>query len=214
MGGDVGPARRVGWIQIGAAFAVLAGLVGAAIALLGTDGRLGTHDHSPSHEPLRSAATVILPAGQFSPAEQRVLGLLPAGYTANGCTRATNPFPNAVASLDCTQAVTSVNPSYARFTLYDDLDALTGDFQETAENMAVSPCPGATTTALAGTWYYSSDPGQVGGKVVCGVIEDRPNIAWTRNAQLLLATVNGGPDLGTLYQWWQRYGSLVDQKPH
>ncbi len=61
-----------------------------------------------------------------------------------------------------------------------------------------------------GTWYYSSDPGQVGGKVVCGIIEDRPNIVWTRDAQLLLATVNGGPDLDSLYQWWQRYGSLLE----
>ncbi len=214
MRGDAAPMRRVGWIQIGAGFAVLAGLVGASIALLSTDDRLGTHDHSPTREALRSAATLVLPAGQFSPAEQRILGLLPAGYTASGCTRATNPFPNAVASLDCSQATSSVSPTYARFTIYEDLDALTGDFQATADDMAVSPCPGAKSDSVAGTWYYSSDPGQVGGKVVCGAIEDRPNVAWTRDAQLLLATVNGGPDLGTLYQWWQRYGSLLDQKQH
>lgn len=213
MRGDLGPMRRVGWIQIGAGFAVLAGLVGATIALLGTDDRLGTHDHSPTREALRGPATSALPSGQFSPAEQRILGLLPAGYTAGGCTRATDPFPNAVASLDCRQAVTSDNPSYARFTLYDDLDALTGDFQSTADDMAVAPCPGGNAS-LPGTWYYSSDPGQVGGKVVCGIIEDRPNIAWTRDAQLLLATVNGGPDLDSLYQWWQGYGSLLDQKQH
>jgi hypothetical protein len=39
------------------------------------------------------------------------------------------------------------------------------------------------------------------GKVVCGSVADHANIAWTRDAQLLLATVNGGPDLNSLYQW-------------
>ncbi len=144
MRGDVGSMRRVGWIQIGAALAVLTALVGAGIALLGTDDRLGTHDHSPTREAQRRSATAALPSGQFSPAEQRILGMLPEGYTASRCTRATDPFPNAVASLDCSQAVTSDNPSYARFTLYEDLDALTGDFQSTADDMAVSPCPGET----------------------------------------------------------------------
>jgi hypothetical protein len=96
---------------------------------------------------------------------------------------------------------------YARFTLYDDLDALTGDFQATADGMAVSPCPGGNTSP--GTWYFNSDPGQIGGKVVCGDIEDRADIAWTRDTQLLLATVNGGPDLDSLYQWWQRYGDTA-----
>ncbi len=44
---------------------------------------------------------------------------------------------------------------------------------------------------------------------MCGTVEDQADIAWTRDAQLLLATVNGGPDLGGLYQWWQRYGAAT-----
>ena len=104
------------------------------------------------------------------------------------------------------QRIYDNSPAYARFTLYNDLDALTGDFQSTADGMALSPCPEGNTSP--GTWSYGSDPGQVAGKIVCGSIVDRPDIAWTRDAALLLSTVNGGPDLNGLYRWWQRYGGM------
>lgn len=114
-----------------------------------------------------------------------------------------------MASLDCSASAASDNPTYARFTLYNDLDALTGDFQTTADGMALSPCPGSTS-ALPSTWSYDSSGDRVGGKIACGAIADRANIAWTRDAQLLLATINGGPDLGSLYRWWQRYGGATE----
>lgn len=198
-----GPAlRRTRWIEAGLGLAALAVLIGAVFFVL-----LGRDDSVPGQPggAPRDASANALNAG-----EQRIVGLLPPGYTAAACEPATDPFPNAVASLDCSQNSGSPNPTYARFTLYDDLDTLRDDFQETAAGMALSACPGGNPWG-PGTWRLASNPGQIGGQIVCGTVDDRPNIAWTRDAQLLLATVNGGADLTTLYQWWQRYGPLTQQ---
>ncbi len=73
--------------------------------------------------------------------------------------------------------------------------------------MVLSPCPGGGTSPAPGTWTSGSNTDQTSGWVVCGSVADRANVAWTRDAQLLLATVNGGPDLNTLYQWWRRFGT-------
>ena len=195
--------KRARWASEVVAFAALAVLVGLGFAMFLRD------NPGPARQAVKGVATNTVRAQGFSPAEQQIVGLLPPGYSAAACAPATNPFPSAVASLDCSQNVTSVNPSYARFTLYNDMDALTGGFQATADGMALSPCPGAKSSAGPGTWTYGSNASQISGKVVCGSIADRANIAWTRDAQLLLATVNGGPDLDTLYQWWQRYGVMT-----
>lgn len=198
--GESATGQRVRWVLAGVAVAVLAVLIGVCVLMFVRDER------TPAREGVRGVATHAAPAGDFSPAEQRIVGLLPAGYAASACARAISPFPSAIASLDCSQTG-SENPTYARFTLYNDLDALTGDFQSTADRMAISPCPGGNPSP--GTWTYGSDPGQIAGKIVCGSIENRADIAWTRDAQLLLATINGGPDLNSLYQWWQDYGGTA-----
>lgn len=190
--------RHAHWIDIGAGLVVLAVLIGVGrLAMFGRD------DPPPSQQPVHDVATHSAGATTFTSAEQRIVGLLPPGYSATACVRAANPFPNAVASLDCNQ-----NSTYARFTLYGDANALTGDFQATADGMAVSACPGGNPWG-PGTWSSGSNSGRVTGRIVCGAVADRANIAWTRDAQLLLATVNGGSDLGSLYQWWQRYGVLT-----
>lgn len=146
-------------------------------------------------------------AEQFTAAEQQVIAMLPPGYSAASCSRADNAFAAGIASLDCTDDLHTDTPDYARFTLYDSLDALTADFYASVASMSVSSCPGAN--ASPGTWNYGPHLTSPGGKVVCGIVEDQPVVAWTRDSQLLLATVNGGPDLGELYQWWQRYGAAT-----
>ena len=147
--------------------------------------------------------------GQFSPAEQHLLELLPPGYHASACKPATNGFANAIASLDCTDDRNTDTPDYARFTLYNNLDALTADFYASVESMSVSACPG--DNGSPGTWNYGPNLAIPGGKIVCGNVEDQSDIAWTRDGQLLLATVNGGPSLDDLYQWWQSYGAATGQ---
>jgi hypothetical protein len=179
------------------AFAVLVVLAGMGVAMLGPE------DAAFTSQPVTAVATTEAPSTEFTPAEQQLVQLLPPGYHASSCARATNPFPDSIASLDCTDDLNSDTPDYARFTLYSNLAALTADFYATAEGMTVSPCPGGN--ASPGTWDYGSNPGRAG-KVVCGMIEDRADIAWRRDAQVLLATINGAPSPEDLYQWWQRYG--------
>jgi len=195
--------QRPRLVRAAGAFAVLAVLLGIGAAVVVFD-----RDEPGSTQPaVTGLSTHTAPAGEFSPAEKQIVGLLPPGYVAGACARATDPFPNAVASLDCSENVKSDSPTYARFTLYKDLDALTGDFQLTAEGMVLSPCPGGSVSPAPGTWTSGSNTDQISGKVVCGSVADRANIAWTRDTQLLLATVNGGPDLNALYQWWRRFGT-------
>jgi hypothetical protein len=195
--------KRTRIVDIITGLVVLAVLIGVGrIAMFGRD---VPAPNTPSQE---SVAGVNSPAGStksFSPAEQQIVALLPPGFSGSACTRATDAFPNSLASLDCTSNITTDTPTYARFTLYKDLEALIGDFQTTADGMMLSPCPGSTA-ASPGTWTYGADANQVSGRIVCGTIADRANIAWTRDAQLLLATVNGGPSLNSLYQWFQRFG--------
>ncbi|MGO9505800.1 MAG: hypothetical protein ACLPXZ_00110 [Mycobacterium sp.] len=168
--------------RIGAAFAAVAvaGVVGAA---------LGSGEAT---------------ADQFTPSEQQLVRLLPPGYAAHSCARAANPFPNSIASLDCSQDANSDSPEYARFTLYSNAASMNADFDITAGAMMVAPCPDGNPSP--GTWTYQSDSGLLGGRIVCGFVDDLADIAWTRDGQLLLATVNGGSDLDNLYQWWRRYG--------
>ena len=194
--------QRPRLVRAGGAFAVLAALLGIGAAVV-----LFDRDEPGSTQAATGLATHTVSASDFNPAENQIVGLLPPGYVASACTRATDPFPNAVASLDCSQNANSDTPTYARFTLYKDLGALTGDFRLTAEGMVLSPCPGGSVSPAPGTWTSGSNANQISGKVVCGSVADRANVAWTRDAQLLLATVNGGPDLNTLYQWWQRFGT-------
>ncbi len=189
---------RAGWISACAAFAVLEIMVGVGVVMLGPDAP------APTSATVTDVATTEADAEPFSPAEQQVVQLLPAGYSASSCTRATNAFPDAIASLDCTDDMNSDTPDYARFTLYNNVESLTADFYGTAEGMSVLPCPGGN--ASPGTWDYGPKPGHTGGRIVCGSVEDQADLAWTRDSQLLLATVNGGPGLNELYQWWQRYG--------
>jgi len=184
-----------------AAVAVLLG-IGAAVLFF-------DRDEPGSSKAVTGLATHTVPVSEFTPAEKQIVGLLPPGYVAGACTRATDAFANAVASLDCTQNANSDTPTYARFTLYKDLDALTGDFQTTARGMVLSPCPGGSVSPAPGTWTSGSNTDRISGWVVCGSVQDRANIAWTRDAQLLLSTVNGGPDLNALYQWWQQYGTRL-----
>jgi hypothetical protein len=197
--------QRVGWMVAGA-LVILGTLVG-----VGGIAMYSRNESVPTRADVRSVATHTVPTDEFSAAEQQLVGLLPPGYSGSACARASDPFPSAVASLDCSQNATSDSPTYARFTLYNDLDALYGDFQSTADGMALSPCPGGNNLPFPGTWSYDANGTQIGGKIVCGSVADRADIAWTRDPQLLLATVNGGADLNGLYHWWLGYGGMSQQ---
>ena len=188
------------WVQAGVALSALVVVAGVIRGV--TLGREGPQPSRPD--------TDTPSAEMFSPEEWRIIDLLPPGFAAAACERSTDPFPDAVASLDCSENPGSDDPTDARFTLYDQPGALTDDFITTVANMAIARCPGGDSWG-PGTWTLDTKTGALGGKVVCGTVDDRPNIAWTRDAQLLLATVNGGANLGTLYEWWHRYGAGVQQ---
>lgn len=199
--------KRTRLVDIATGLVVLAVLIGVGrIAMFGRDAPAPS---APSQASVAGADDHNAGARDFNPNEQQIVRLLPPGYTAAACAPASNPFPNALASLDCTQNVKTDTPTYARFTLYKNIEALNGDFQATADGMVLSPCPGGGPSPAPGTWTYGSDTNQVSGRIVCGTISDRANIAWTRDPQLMLATVNGGPDLNSLYQWFQRFGVMT-----
>lgn len=149
-------------------------------------------------------------AVQFSDDEQKIVNLLPPGFSAGGCVTATDPPAplDATASLQCAANGGSKGPTTGRFTLWRDVETMSGDFRsQTGGNPWFTPVPCPGVGGSTGSWSYNTTPDQASGEVLCGSYQGAPNVEWTRNAQLLTLDVNGGPDIESLFQWWSASGN-------
>lgn len=149
-------------------------------------------------------------AVQFSDDEQKIVNLLPSGFAPSDCVTASDPPPplDAAASLQCTSNARGNGPTTGRFTLWRDVETMSGDFQAQTGGsswFSPSPCPGANSPTV--TWSYNTTSDQAAGMVLCGSYQGAPNVEWTRNAQLLTLDVNGGPDIESLFRWWSSSGN-------
>jgi hypothetical protein len=54
----------------------------------------------------------------------------------------------------------------------------------------------------SGTWATDAAPNVSAGSVLCGNYDNRQDLMWTNNHDLLLSDIQG-PDLNALYQFWQ-----------
>ena len=148
-------------------------------------------------------------ASRFSPEEQQIVEKLPFGFTEASCETASNPPPSSVASLDCGQNAGLNTPLGGHFALFADPDSLNRAFQNGLTNRGSdyvpSPCPGLEASPTA--WHYTATPWETAGQIVCGTFKGVPDIEWTRDRELLLLDVHDGPDVNSLYQWWDRYGN-------
>ena len=80
----------------------------------------------------------------------------------------------------------------ARYSLFaDQADAWTSAFDETiAPFSQLLRCPDSDLDSPT-TWHYTDTPDTVAGRVACGTYNNKPGVAWTKNADLLLGDALG-----------------------
>jgi hypothetical protein len=172
---------RTGWPVLGATATVI-------LAALGVGGMLTA---------VPAAATTQDSASQLTPDQQRLLDKIPAGFT---CQPASDPpAPSGtVAALDCFNNTIQAG---ARYLLFPNASALNSNFKGFASgDTTIQPCPDGSNGPES--WHANADPNVPLGQVFCDSWQNQAEIVYTKTADLIQATVGGGPDLNTLWQWW------------
>jgi serine/threonine-protein kinase len=137
--------------------------------------------------------------------QEKLAGMLPAGYPSNTCTPADVPRA-ALAKVSCTGNADVGGPSSATYTLLADKAALSSAFDAAVSDTRVVNCPGNIQSP--GPWRRNATPQLTSGTLVCGFSGDVPKLAWTTDDDLLLSSVDGavgGPNLDQLYVWWSSH---------
>ncbi len=140
--------------------------------------------------------------GAAAPSD-RLMGMLPQGYSSANCQQVTAP-EGFLEKVTCGQNADPSGPATGTFWLVPNKDVLAAAFQGAGTGMTVaSSCPGGQ--ASPGTWHYTSTPDQPAGQVECGTINNEGTtvamVVWTDNARMETALI-GGMDMTTLYKWW------------
>jgi serine/threonine kinase PknH len=156
----------------------------------------GSSPGVPSARPSSTASGTVTPANQPL---QTLYHLLPHGYNANNCSPVSNPNRQALVTLQCGQTSDPQSPASAAFSLYPNATALANAFQNGIDEDTVTQCPGGKPSP--GTWATDEAPNVNAGAVLCGNYDNRPDLMWTNNHDLLLSDIQG-PDLNALYQFW------------
>lgn len=209
------PARKsTPWIPIAAAAAVFILVLGA----LGIWFLVKPDDPAPSgiatsttaptetiERTTRRAPRTTAPTANPDSFDGRLLALLPGGYDDGACEPVHPPATGALATVDCGQASPQGGPANARYSLYADQAALDRAFDESvAANSELLPCPDSGVDSPT-TWHYTDTPDQVQGRIACGVFNGNQDVAWTKNADLLLGDAQSA-NLVDLHNWWLKYG--------
>ncbi len=141
---------------------------------------------------------------QLSDADAKLLSLLPRGYGSDSCTPVSPPVENALSTLDCSGNSEPGGPTNSRYSLFASPNALARNFQLLVNEDSAVPCPGDSGDT-PGTWHYNATPDETAGSIACGTYKDKPDVIWTKDADLLLGDAQG-PDLVAVHDWWLKYG--------
>jgi serine/threonine-protein kinase len=133
------------------------------------------------------------------------MAMLPAGYDNDTCQEVHPPATGALATVDCAQTSTPGGPANARYSLFADQPTLDSHFDDAIkENSALFQCPGSGIDSPT-TWHYTDTPAKVEGRIACGTYDNRSDLVWSKNTDLLLADAQG-PSMDDLHKWWLKYG--------
>lgn len=175
---------------VGGAVVLAAALVLLLINLFGDSGGSG----EAAGETPRKAQ----PADQ-----QRLETILPQGYSDTACAPI-DPPSGALAKVSCSANSDPGGPPSATYTLVADTSALRTTFDGIVGAARQVNCPGNIQSP--GPWRRNAAPDVVAGTVFCGFRQDVPTVAWTDDAKLMVASVDGaaaGPNLDLVYTWWR-----------
>ena len=133
---------------------------------------------------------------------QALMRLLPAGYPAGSCQPSATP-KNALAQVNCDANSDPGGPLTATYSLVKDKATLDAAFNDVVTASTRVNCPGNIQSP--GPWRRNATPDKISGTLYCGLLGDRPTIAWTDDARLLVSSVHAGPQAPTfdeMYAWW------------
>lgn len=186
---------------------ILVGLVGAGAAVIVIIGLVvwlawptSTPDATPTSNP---PSTTTAP----SEAATRLARALPAGYRAGTCTPTGYNAELAAAALSCRPNIDPGGPPTATYTLARNTTALRTLFDHEVAAATAVICPGNIQSP--GPWRHLATPSATQGIVFCGIASGQPLLAWTNDAELLLARTQSenttGSGLDQLYTWWSSH---------
>jgi serine/threonine kinase PknH len=138
-------------------------------------------------------------------AQERLLRLLPPGYPSGSC-KATATAEDALAQINCDKNSDQGGPLSATYRLVRDKAALDAALNDIVASSTRLNCPGNIQSP--GPWRHNAAPDTVSGVLYCGVQDNRPTIAWTDEAKLVLSEVQSGdqgPTFDELYAWWSSH---------
>ncbi|MBX9983643.1 MAG: serine/threonine protein kinase, partial [Mycobacterium gordonae] len=134
----------------------------------------------------------------------RLLSLLPLGYAPGAC-RPFLPPKDALARVICDKNIDPGGPNRAVFTVFGETETLRQFFDGLLRTDIMVNCPGEAKSPT--DWHHADSP-QIGGRAFCAVQDSSPSLAWTNEAQLMIALVQGdpqGPSLEELDAWWKKH---------
>ena len=153
-----------------------------------------------------SQATPSTSASEETDADtQALMRLLPAGYPAGSCKSVATP-KGVLAQVNCDTNSDPGGPMTATYSLVKDKTALDAAFNEVVGASTRVNCPGNIQSP--GPWRRNATPDKTSGTLFCGLKGDRPTVAWTDDARLVVSSVQAGPQAPTfdqLYAWWSSH---------
>jgi hypothetical protein len=187
-------------ILLGAVAAVLVVVVGGLVIW-----QLRSSPATPSSDSTDSTTSTTVSATADPEAEAQLLRLLPAGYRSDSC-RPVAPPETALAEVNCGSNIDPGGPHSATYMLVRDKAALDAAFNDIVGASARVNCPGNIQSP--GPWRRNATPHKTSGVLYCGLKDSRPTVAWTDDDDLLVSTVQSGPQGPTfeqLYAWWSSH---------
>jgi hypothetical protein len=110
------------------------------------------------------------------------------------------------AEVNCEKNADPGGPLSATYTLVRDKTALDAAFNDIVRASTRVNCPGNIQSP--GPWRRNATPHKTSGVLFCGIQESRPTVAWTDDDDLLVSTIQSGPQGPTfdqLYEWWSSH---------
>ncbi|MGV0624866.1 protein kinase domain-containing protein [Mycolicibacter minnesotensis] len=195
------PAKRKLLLRVGAALAVVVGLI------IWLTNRSGSEDVTADADTSGPAAGASQPTSTMSAADAqaRLLKLLPPGYPQGTCT-STTPSAGALAEVTCGRNVDVDGPPTATYSLFPDASAQRRSFDNTVRTTNVVTCPGRIQSP--GAWHRTASPEKTAGMLLCGTRQGSAVLVWTNESELMIGSVGterNTPTLEQFYTWWSSH---------
>ena len=135
---------------------------------------VGRTSNPPPPSATYSTTSTAAPAEALA----RLRGLLPPGYPAGACMPASSAANAAV--ITCGDNSDPGGPRTGTYTLASTPEALRDALDQLIQTTAVVICPGNIRSL--GPWRRNDTPTVTRGTVLCGLLDGRPRVVWTNDA--------------------------------